>query len=93
MKLNSAQIEQTLQQLDAKAIPPEHPAVPQLEELFGDHTYFLDDNGLNIVEPVETDQSDRRVGLVVNLANWADENTATLQPHPPQPTERMVDFD
>jgi hypothetical protein len=30
MKMNSAQIEQTLNQFDAQAIPAGHPAMPQL---------------------------------------------------------------
>jgi hypothetical protein len=40
MKMNSAQIEQTLQQFQAQAIPAGHPVTPKLERLFGDHTYF-----------------------------------------------------
>ena len=31
MKLNSAQIEQTLHQIEAEAIPVDHPILPQLE--------------------------------------------------------------
>ena len=58
MKMNATQIEQTLRQLDAQAIPAEHPAILQLERLFGDHTYFLDRNGLSIVEPVAAEQPD-----------------------------------
>ena len=51
MKLTSAQVERTLSQLaEGQAIPDSHPVVPQLNELFGDHTFFLDSNGLNIVE-------------------------------------------
>lgn len=91
MKMNSAQIERILHQLDVEAIPAEHPVLSQLERLFGDHTYFLDDNGLHIVEPVEAEA--RRVGVVVTLANWADGPTATLQPHQPQSTELTVDLD
>ena len=49
MKLTSAQIERTLSQFDAEAIPDSHPALPRLNELFGDHTFFLDSKGLNIV--------------------------------------------
>jgi len=30
MKMNTAQIEQTLHQLNAEAIPVEHPVMPQL---------------------------------------------------------------
>jgi len=41
MKLNSALFERTLTQFDAQAIPESHPVVPQLNSLFGDHTFFL----------------------------------------------------
>ena len=64
MKMNSAQIKQTLHQIDAQAIPAGDPAMPQLERLFGGHTFFLDSKGLNIVEPVEAEQNDRRRGVV-----------------------------
>ena len=56
MKMNSAQIERTLQQFKAQAIPGGHPVMPQLQRLFGDHTYFLDGKGLNIVEPVDEER-------------------------------------
>jgi len=91
MKMNSAQIEQTLHQFDAQAIPAGHPAMPQLARLFGDHTFFLDSEGLSIVEPLEAEQNDGR-GIVVNLASWADETRASLEPHEPEPTELVVDL-
>lgn len=92
MKMNPAQIEKTLNQFQAEAIPKEHPMMPQLERLFGSHTYFLDGNGLNIVEPVEADKSNGRRGVVVNLASWADENAESLQPHQPESTDLVVDL-
>ena len=51
MKLNTATAERTQSQFDAQAIPENHPVVHQLNSLFGDHTFFLDAQGLNIVEP------------------------------------------
>ena len=48
MKLTSAQIERTLSQFEAEAIPDSHPALPRLNELFGDHTFFLDSKGLTL---------------------------------------------
>ena len=93
MKMNSAQIEQTLNQFEAQAIPAGHPAMPQLERLFGGHTFFLDGAGLNIVEPVEAEQNDRRRGVVVNLASWTDETKASLEPHEPESTELVVDLE
>jgi hypothetical protein len=92
MKMNSAQIEQTLNQFDAQAIPAGHPAMPQLERLFGGHTFFLDSEGLNIVEPV-VEQNDGRRGVVVNLASWTDETKASLEPHEPESTELVVDLE
>ena len=92
MKMNSAQIEQTLNQFDAQAIPAGHPAMPQLERLFGGHTFFLDSEGLNIVEPV-VEQNDGRRGVVVNLASWTDETKASLEPHEPESTDLVVDLE
>src|SRR5260370_7240968 len=84
MKLNSAQVEQTLSQFEAQLIPDDHPMVPKLNELFGDHTFFLNSDGLNVVEPNETGA---RAGTVVNLANWTDAHSTSLPPHNPHPTE------
>lgn len=91
MKMNAAQIERTLQQFQAQAIPPAHPVMPQLERLFGDHTYFLDGKGLNIVEPV--DEDGREQAVVVNLADWADSTAKDgLEPHSPEVRELVIDL-
>jgi hypothetical protein len=93
MKMNSSQIEQTLQQFQAQAIPAEHPVMPQLERLFGEHTYFLDGKGLNIVEPVDAEQDGGRQAVVVNLADWADRTEKNgLEPHSPEVTELVIDL-
>jgi hypothetical protein len=87
MKLNSAQIEQTLSQIEAQVIPDDHPMVPKLNELFGDHTFFLNSDGLNVVEPNETAA---RAGTMVNPANWTDTDLTSLAPHEPEPTQIIV---
>ena len=61
MRLTDALVERTVSQSGAQAIPDTHPAVPQLSELFGDHTFFLDDSGLLIVEPTDVPAA-RNVG-------------------------------
>ena len=40
MKLSLAQIEKTVNQLQIQAIPDDHPLVPQLNQMFGEHSYF-----------------------------------------------------
>jgi hypothetical protein len=93
MKLTSAQVERTLSQFEGQALPDSHPMVPQLSELFGDHTFFLDSNGLNIVEPAgEDSQAGVQAGRVVNLANWSDANLTSLSPHEPEPTDAIVEL-
>jgi len=90
MKLTSAQVERTLSQFEGQAIPDNHPVIPQLSNLFGDHTFFLNDNGLNIIEPApEVPQTAR----VVNLANWSDENLTKLTPHEPEPTDAIIELE
>jgi hypothetical protein len=90
MKLTSAQVELTLSQFEAQAIPDDHPMVLQLSELFGDHTFFLDSNGLNIVEPAG--ETGVQAARVVNLATWSDADLTRLAPHPPEPTDAIVDL-
>ena len=85
IKLNSAQVHRTLGQFEARVIPYDHPVISQLNDLFGEHTFFLDQHGLNIVEPVEATDA-----KVVNLASWSDNSRSGLELHEPAATEIVV---
>jgi hypothetical protein len=58
MKLTSEQVARTTSQFEVQVLPDSHPAVPQLKERFGEHTFLLDSNGLNILEPADTSPRD-----------------------------------
>ena len=90
MKLNPAQLEQTLTQFEAQVIPGINPLIPELNHLFGNHTFFLDSHGLNVVEPNENSQAGAPAATVVNLANWSDAQMTGLTPHEPEATEVVV---
>jgi hypothetical protein len=90
MRLSSEQVKRTLSQLNAHVVPDDHPMVPQLCNLFGDHTFFLDSSGLNVIEPMEPAEPGTQTGKVVNLANWTDENLTSLAPHDPELTDLVV---
>ena len=90
MKLNSTQVNQTLSQFDAQVLPDSHPAVPQLNNLFGDHTFFLDGSGLNVLEPAETPKREGQTGEIVSLASWSDATLTSLRPHEPEPTGVVI---
>ncbi|HUF86591.1 MAG TPA: hypothetical protein VMM59_04345 [Thermohalobaculum sp.] len=81
MKLNAAQQRTVEDQLGVEALPDENPAMPKLREVFGDHTFFVDAEGLNVVEqhPEEENVS----GVVIKLASWAEDNTQ-LRVHEPE---------
>jgi hypothetical protein len=72
MKLNSTQLDRTLSQFHAEVLPDNHPVVRQLNDLFGDHTFFLDRSGLNVLEPAEMPQKEVQAGEIVNLASWSE---------------------
>jgi hypothetical protein len=93
MKLNSTQLKHTLSQFDAEVLPDSHPAVPQLNDLFGDHTFFLDGSGLKVLELAETPEKETQTGEVVSLADWSDATLTSLRPHQPEPTGVVVVFE
>jgi len=66
MKLNSAQLEQTLDQMEAQVLPEDHPAMTELTRVFGDHTFFLDENGLKVLEPTEVPATNVESGEVLD---------------------------
>jgi hypothetical protein len=53
MKLSSEKLGSVLEQIDADVIPDDHPSLPKLREVFGDHTFFIDDNSLIIIQPLD----------------------------------------
>ncbi len=59
-------------------------------DLFGEHTFFLDSNGLNIVEPAEPARAGAQSAKVVNLASWSDANPTGLELHDPEPTDVVI---
>ena len=89
MKLSSDLVERTLTQYDARVIPDDHPVAPQLSTLLGDHTFFIDRDGLSILEPVETQPPGTDSCKVVKLANWVEGGT-TLAPHEPEETDVVI---
>jgi hypothetical protein len=90
MKLTSQDIETTLTQFAARPVPDNHPVMNQFNTLFGDHTFFIDQNGLNIVESEGPGEAGSEFGRVIKLASWSDENRSKLTPHARQPTDILV---
>jgi hypothetical protein len=90
MKLSTAMVERALDHFDARAIPEGHPATGTLSKVFGEHTFFIDDKGLSIVQPAIRYDSGTELGQVVKLASWDNAEHTSLKPHEPEPTGVMV---
>ena len=58
MKLSANQIVHTADEIGAQPVPEDHPIVMQLTRIYGDHTFFLDGEGLEIVEATRPDGVD-----------------------------------
>jgi hypothetical protein len=90
MKMSSLLVERTLSQFEAQPLADDHPRVAQLNQLFGEHTFFLDGSGLHIVEPAEPTDAGAEKGVVVKLASRSDLSHTSLAPHPPEVTDLIV---
>jgi hypothetical protein len=93
MQLTPTQVKRTLAQFEAQEVPADHSAMAQLTRLFGEHTFFLDRHGLNILEPVDAETSDARMCKVVCVADWNDADPPSLEPHEPEPTELVIQLE
>ena len=89
MKLTQAQAETAKETLGADPIPADHPVAQQLEQTFGEHSFYLDNNGLLVFEPTEEDPE--KAGLFL-IAAWTDENRKELGGIQPQPTNIVLDL-
>lgn len=89
MKLDAAQRRKVEEQLGIDAVPEEHPATPELKEAFGDHTFFLDAEGLSVVEPDQPQEQSS--GKVIKLASWGEDRTELLS-HRPEVKPVSVDL-
>jgi len=92
MRLSPERVQQALDQFEAQVIPDSHPAMAQLTELYGDHTFFLAANGLNIVEPLGASEAGVETAAVVNLASWTDASAVSLRLHEPKATNVIVEL-
>jgi hypothetical protein len=87
MKLSPEKLGSVLEQIDAEVIPDDHPSLPKLREVFGNHTFFVDDGGLTIVQ--QLDQHGQTAGLV-KIARWDGADPPHLVAHTPEQTDVLI---
>ena len=87
MKLSSEKLGSVLEQIEADVIPDDYPSLPKLREVFGDHTFFIDDNSLTIIQPLD---QHRQTGELVKIARWDDADPPHLVAHTPEETDILI---
>src|SRR5262249_44294329 len=87
MKLSSEKLDSVLEQIDAEVIPDNHPSLQKLRSIFGDHTFFVDDGGLTIIQPLGEHP---QTGGLVKIARWDDADPPHLVPHTPEETDVLI---
>jgi len=92
MKLTPVQIKQVENQTELYPIPDDEPVVAQLTEIFGEHTFYLQADGLHIVVLHARNLTENLVANVVKVAEWSDEEAAALVAQEPEPTDIYVDL-
>jgi hypothetical protein len=90
MKLAADMIDRVLDRFEAEALPDDHPAVVKLNEAFSNHTFFVDDDGLHIIEPAAPAMPGYLVGTVMRVARWKNATSVTL--HEPEAADILVDL-
>ena len=90
MKLSADQIEQVHDQTGVDPIPDDHLSLPELQDAFGDHTFYLDSDGLHIWEFSEAAGEEGQVIHAVRVASWTNEEKTSLSSHEPQSSVAIV---
>lgn len=90
MKLSELQTRQVEEHTGADAIPDDNPTMPALRRSFGDHTFFIDGDGLHIWESVDEDPSDGAKLVGVRIASWSDDEKNSLVAHDPAPSHVLT---
>ena len=90
MRLSATQLTKVEEQLGIEALPEDHPASSDLKDAFGDHTFFLDAAGLNIVEPNPSPEG--KSGHVLKVASWTSDEQRELVVHQAEVQSVTVDL-
>lgn len=87
MRLSGPQTQRVQDETGASVVPEDNPSMPALKQNFGDHTFFLDSEGLHIWESVDDEPSDDGKLVGVRVASWSSDDKTALVPHEPAPSQ------
>lgn len=92
MKLTIEQIEGIRDQAGIDPIPQTEAVIDVLQHHFGDHTFYVDEEGLRVWESIDDEQAATEKLQAYRVASWADEEKNALVPHDPIPMDSVVEL-
>lgn len=92
MKLTPEQVAAIKRKTGADPIENENPAMESLVSTFGDHTFYLFDDGLLVPAQVNDPDLEGDPIEFICLAQWASEAKDGLKPVDPEPTGFRIDL-
>lgn len=92
MKLSSAQIAAVEKATGANPLPDEDPANRKLCETIGEHTFYVDRQGLLVLEKPEAPEAPEESLEVVRVGQWVEGNDQQLALTPPERTGQVIDL-
>ncbi|MBO6949664.1 MAG: hypothetical protein JJ855_16920 [Rhodospirillales bacterium] len=90
MKLTTEQVGAIERQTGAIPIPEDNAANEALTNVFGEHTFYADQNGLHVLEPVNLEEQEGDHAEVIQIAEWTNDSKDELQPIEPQRTGAVL---
>src|SRR3546814_15927968 len=87
MRLSEPQMQRVQEETGASVVPEDNPSMPALKQNFGDHTFFLDAEGLHIWEAVSEEPAEDGKLVGVRVAAWSSEERTARGPHEPAPSQ------
>lgn len=92
MRLSPEQIATVKEELGADSLEEDNPSMESLRKLFGNHTFYVGEEGLLIFLPIENAEPDDTRAQMVLIAAWTDDSKKALSPIDAQPTTIVVDM-
>ncbi len=94
MKLNDRQLAVIESHTGAIPLADTDPAAEPLKGAFGEHTFFLDPNGLYVFEGVNVPDAEAGTepAVLIQIAEWTDETRTSIAPVEPKPADLVLDL-
>ncbi len=93
MKLTDDQVLAVRNAIGVEPLAYDTPALDQLTKVFGEHTFYLTEDGLVIWEYTESEETVGQPAIAVMIARWTDDERTSLAMQSPQVTNVIVPLD